>query len=63
MFCLFLKVRYLNTLSPYFSEMAPEVKFKRISGKISYSGVFKKSVRGKMCVFYRYLTLVPGKIS
>ena len=24
-----------------------------------YPGVFKKSVRGKMCLFYRYLKLCP----
>ena len=28
---------------------------------LRYSGVFKKSVRGKMCLFYRYLTLCPRK--
>ena len=26
---------------------------------LRYPGVFKKSVRGKMCLFYRYLTLCP----
>ena len=26
---------------------------------LRYSGVFKKSVRGKMCLFYRYLKLCP----
>ena len=26
---------------------------------LHYPGVFKKSVRGKMCLFYRYLKLCP----
>ena len=26
---------------------------------LRYPGVFKKSVRGKMCLFYRYLKLCP----
>ena len=26
---------------------------------LHYTGVFKKSVRGKMCLFYRYLKLCP----
>ena len=26
---------------------------------LRYTGVFKKSVRGKMCLFYRYLKLCP----
>ena len=26
---------------------------------LRYPSVFKKSVRGKMCLFYRYLTLCP----
>ena len=29
---------------------------------LRYSGVFKKSVQGKMCLFYRILKLVPGKV-
>ena len=26
---------------------------------LRYTGVFKKSVRGKMCLFYRFLKLCP----
>ena len=26
---------------------------------LHYTGLFKKSVRGKMCLFYRYLKLCP----
>ena len=28
---------------------------------LRYPGVFKKSVRGKMCLFYRFLKLCPRK--
>ena len=30
---------------------------------LRYPGVFKKSVRGKMCLFYRYLKLCPRENS
>ena len=29
---------------------------------LRYPGVFKKSVRGKMCLFYRFLKLCPREI-
>ena len=28
---------------------------------LRYTGGFKKSVRGKMCLFFRYLKLCPGE--
>ena len=30
-----------------------------LRGFLRYAGVFKKSVRGKMCLFYRFLKLCP----